>query len=136
MDNLFNNTNVISACSRAQAIEDGTLVDVTDMAKIIGIKWSVAVTQPVWSNYIEWTEADKKRQSHQDQEGRLWDVVYMLSWAMKNNDKHSDIIFYELHILPRDGFSYVARRTKLKAVVVNAVDCSEPAITIMLPDEG
>ena len=35
---------VISCYSRAQAIEDGVLVDVTNMAREAGFKWPVALT--------------------------------------------------------------------------------------------
>ena len=133
MDNLFNN-NIISAYSRAQAIEDGVLVDVSDMAKAIGIKWHVAVTSSVWFDFIEWTEDDRKKQGLDDTECRLWHVVFTLHLAIKKTDKHTDVIFYELDILPRDGFSYRVKRTKLKAVV-SAGDYFEPVITIMLPNE-
>ncbi len=134
MDNLFNNNNIISAYSRAQAIEDGILVDVTDIARAIGIKWQVAVTSSVWSDFIEWTDDDRRRQGLQDTESRLWEIVFVLHWAIKNSNKTDEVIFYELHILPRDGFSYAARRTGLKAVV-SAGDNFEPVITIMLPNE-
>jgi hypothetical protein len=135
MDNHNNNNKIAYSCSRAQAIKSGILVDVTDMAKAIGIKWHVAVTSSVWSDFIEWTDYDRRRQGLQDTESRLWEIIFVLHWAMKNADKHSDIIFYELHILPRDGFSYAARRTRLKAVV-SVGDHFEPIITIMLPSEN
>jgi hypothetical protein len=134
MDNLFN-CNVISAYSRAQAIEDGILVDVTNMAKAVGIKWHVAVTSSVWSDFIEWTDDDRRRQGLQDTEGRLWHIVFTLHLAMKKADKHADVIFFELDILPRDGVSYRVKRIKLKAVV-SAGDHFEAIITIILPEEG
>ena len=53
---------------------------------------------------------------------------------MKKSDKHADVIFYELDILPRDGISYAVKRTKLKAVISDG-DHFEPIITIMLLEE-
>ena len=134
MDDHNNRNKLVYSYSRAQAIEDGILVDVTDMAKAIGIKWHVAVTSSVWFDFIEWTEDDRKKQGLDDTECRLWHIVFTLHLAIKKADKHADIIFYELDILPRDGFSYRVKRTKLKAVV-SAGDYFEPVITIMLPNE-
>ncbi len=132
--NNYTNNKLVYSYSRAQAIKDGILVDVSDMAKAIGIKWHVAVTYSVWSDFIEWTDYDRRRQGLQDTESRLWHVIFSLNWALKNSNKTDDIIFYELHILPRDGFSYAARRTRLKAVA-NSRNQMEPVITIMLPNE-
>jgi hypothetical protein len=56
------------------------------------------------------------------------------SFGNKKADKHEDVIFYELDILPRDGVSYRVKHTKLKAVV-SAGDYFEPVITVMLPNE-
>ena len=90
--------------------------------------------QTVISIVAEQTEDDRKKQGLDDTECRLWHVVFTLHLAIKKTDKHTDVIFYELDILPRDGFSYRVKRTKLKAVV-SAGDYFEPVITIMLPEE-
>jgi hypothetical protein len=135
MDDYNNSNKLVYSYSRTQAIEDGVLVDVTDMAKAIGIKWHVAVTSSVWSDFIEWIDYDRRRQGLDDTESRLWHVVFKLRLAIKKANKHTDVIFYELDILPRDGFSYRVKRTRLKAVV-SAGDYFEPVITIMLPSEN
>ena len=44
---------VISSYSRAQAIEDGVLVDVSSVAREAGIKFPVAMTRTVWGKYVE-----------------------------------------------------------------------------------
>jgi len=41
---------IISLDTRADAIADGFLVDVSDMAKEAGFKWPVAVTRAVWDD--------------------------------------------------------------------------------------
>ena len=88
----------------------------------------------MWSDFIEWTDYDRRRQGLDDIEGRLWHIVFMLHLAIEKAEKHTDVIFFELNILPRDGVSYRVKRTKLKAVV-SAGDHFEPVITIMLPNE-
>ncbi len=120
--------------NRSQAIEDGVLVDVTDTAKAIGIKWHVAVTSAVWRDYIVWTDNDIRRQGPQETADRLWHIIFILHRTMRKADRHEDVIFFELDILPRDGASYRVKLTRLKAVI-SAGDHFEPVITIMLPDE-
>lgn len=44
--------DIISAFSRAEAIEDGVLIDVTEMGREAGFRFPVAVTEALWNNYI------------------------------------------------------------------------------------
>ena len=134
MDNHSKNNKPIYHYNRSQAIKDGILLDVTDMAKSVNIKWHVAVTSAVWSNFIVWTDDDRRRQGLQETADRLWHIVFTLHCTMEKTDKHADIIFFELDILPRDGVSYRVKLTKLKAVI-SVEDLFEPVITIMLPNE-
>ena len=46
----------IYSYSRSQAIQDGILIDVTPMAKEVGFKWSVAITDTVFHRHIEQTD--------------------------------------------------------------------------------
>ena len=43
---------IISLYTRSQAIEDGFLVDVSDMAREAGFKWPVVVTRRVWDEIV------------------------------------------------------------------------------------
>ena len=43
---------VISAYTRAQAIEDGILVDVSETAREAGIRYPVALTRAVWESCV------------------------------------------------------------------------------------
>ncbi len=70
---------VIHRYTRAQALADGLLVDVSDTAREAGFLWPVAVTTEVW-RLIEQIPASH---SWEDVKGRLWDVVYMLHWAIQ-----------------------------------------------------
>lgn len=67
---------VISTYTRAQVIEDGVLIDAGSMAQEAGFKWPVAITADAWADCVAWTEDDSDRQVHQDQSGRLWDVLF------------------------------------------------------------
>ena len=62
---------VLSAYTRAQAIEDGFLVDVSETACEAGFTIPVAVTRAVWDRLIALPEGYR---GFQDERGRLWDV--------------------------------------------------------------
>ena len=117
--------------SRADAIEDGVLVDVSEIAKEAGFKIPVAVTQAVWLDCVVWTKEDKK--TCQDQEGRLWDVVYMANYAARNA-RDSQMIKVELYRVPRQGKEVEALPVELK-LVISGGDNWEPVITISEPEE-
>lgn len=50
---MFEPSDLIHSYTRAQAIEDGVLVDVSDVAKEAGFKLPVAITHAAWSRYVE-----------------------------------------------------------------------------------
>lgn len=124
---------MIYSYTREQALADGVLINVSELAKEAGFTIPVAVTDTVWFNYIEWTQDDNKQQTYQDLDGRLWDVLSMLRFAIRRQP-NSQIINYTLAVVPRDGKSRRAKTVQLKAII-GAGDNGEPVITIMLPSE-
>jgi len=62
--------DVISTYTRAQAIEDGVLIEAGSMARELGFKFPVAVTAAVWTDCVDWTDEDSEAQTHQDRSGR------------------------------------------------------------------
>ena len=125
---------VISTYTRAQAIEDGVLIDTGSMAQEAGFKWPVAVTSAAWADCVAWSEDDSDKQVHQDQSGRLWDVLFMASHAIRTGSGSGDRLLFQLYRVPRDGRSMEAELTTLK-LIVGPGDQGEPVITILLPDE-
>jgi hypothetical protein len=125
---------VISTYTRAQAIEDGVLIDAGSMAQEAGFKWPVAVTSAAWADCVAWSEDDSDKQVHQDQSGRLWDVLFMASHAIRTRSGFGDRLLFELYRVPRDRRSTKAERTTLK-LIVGPGDNGEPVITILMPDE-
>jgi hypothetical protein len=69
---------VIHSYTRAQAIADGVLVDVSELAKEAGFRFPVAVTSGVWAECVRVPEGV----TGQDETGRLWDVLTMLRFAI------------------------------------------------------
>lgn len=112
---------VISSYSRAQAIEDGILVDVTETAREAGIKYPVALTRAVFEKCVA---LPKRYRGLEDVKGRLWDVLSMFRFAARIAS--ADTIRYKL---------IVSRRTVILKAVIGPGDTPEPVITIMLPEE-
>jgi len=125
---------VISTYTRAQAIEDGVLIDAGPMAQEAGFKWPVAITADAWADCVAWAEGDSEKQVYQDQSGRLWDVLFMASHAIRTNSGSGDRLLFQLYRVPRDGRSMEAELTTLK-LIVGPGDSVEPVVTILLPDE-
>lgn len=122
---------IIHSYSRSEALADGFLVDVSELAKQAGFKVPVAMTRAAWSQYVEWTDTDSMRQVHQSQTGRLWDVLVMCMHAARGNNASG--LTFQLKCVPRDGV-LSAVLVRLKATI-DGGDDGQPVVTIMLPDE-
>ena len=125
---------VVASYSRAQAIEDGVLIDVTSMAGEAGFKWPVALTHAAWCDCVAWTERDDRFQVQQDESGRLWDVLFMAFYAIRTAKAPGNCLPFSLYRVPKDGHSTEAEEVSLK-LMVGPGDAGEPVVTIMLPNE-
>ena len=104
------------------------------MAREAGFRWPLAIMADAWADCVAWDDADSERQIHQDQSGRLWDVLFMAAYAARANANAGRELLFELYRVPRDGHATEAELTKLK-LVVGPGDGAEPVITILLPNE-
>jgi hypothetical protein len=126
--NPWEGTPVIDSYSRAQAIEDGVLVDVSSVAREAGIKFPVAMTRTVWAKYVEVPEGV----ICQDESGRLWDILWMFR---SQASRGGDTLLFKLHIRNDNlALSLHGDLVTLKAVC-GPGDTPEPVVTIMLPEE-
>ncbi|MGP4027342.1 DUF6573 family protein [Actinomadura sp. 3N407] len=104
MTDLFGTT--IDVYTRAQAIADGTLVEVpADMSRQAGSRAPVALTSAAWQNCVRWDDADAERTgAYQDQNGRLWDVLWM-GWLAARRARPTDStpIPFKLYRIARDA---------------------------------
>ncbi len=123
---------VIYSYTRGQAIADGVLVDVSVPALEAGFCCRVALTAAAWADCVEWTDADTKRQTYQDESGRLWDLLWMARIAGRHSN--SDRLAFEVYRVPRGGRGVRPRLMTLHAVIAPG-DNGEPVVTIMLPHE-
>ena len=128
----------ICSYSRAQALEDGYLVDVSETAREAGFRFPVALTSAAWDDCVEWSDEDSARKHWpQDQSGRLWDVLTMTRFYMRGavrRDPATDHFALQVLRVPREGRGVKARTVRLMAHV-GPGDDAEPVITIGLPHD-
>jgi hypothetical protein len=128
LSNPFEGAPVIFRYTREQAIEDGTLVDLTLWAKETGFKIPVACTSAVWNGYI--VPTDRTRRLGQSERGRAHDLLWMLFNAIRRNGSTSRL-FFEVIFLQTPHRRVIV---KFKSVC-GPGDQGEPVVTIMLPGE-
>ena len=121
-------TDVIYAYTRAQAIADGVLVDVTELAREAGFKIPVAVTAGVWAECV----AVPDGVTCQDETGRLWDVLNLLRHAITMTPDGIRVDF-AVHVR-NDNREGTPPLVSLYALC-GPGDAAEPVVTVMLPHE-
>lgn len=125
--------DAIYTYTREQAISDGVLVDVSSVAREAGFKIPVAMTSNVWNECVAWTGEDNKKQTYQDESGRLWDVLSMAMLSARNHQNSSQVEF-SLYCIPRDGKRRFPKLITLN-LQIGAGDDYEPVMTILFPGE-
>lgn len=132
---LFDDADVIHRYSRADMVADGSLVEVPEaIAREVGFKVPVGVLHEVWLDTVEWTEADSERQTHQDEAGRLWDLLFVAACAARRAEAGTDTVLFKLARIPRDGRSTKPEMVELKSHI-GPGDDPRPVITLMFPDQ-
>ena len=121
---LFEQADLIHSYSRAEALADGVLVDVSEMAQEAGFKVPVAITSAVWADV---NDIPKSKQGIQDVEGRLWDILWVASVLARQAD--GDQLNFRIHMDLGRKKNYYLRS------VIGPGDHAEPVITIMRQDE-
>lgn len=119
---------VIYAYTREDAIEDGTFMDVTKMAQEAGFRVSVAITEGIHSLCEPTAEAKSLGQSF---DGRLWDVLFMASVALKGVKKTKRITPFKVIIREKEKLT---RMIDMWISFEGDAD-GKPAATILLPSE-
>ena len=121
---------IIYSYSRSQAVADGVQVEVTKTAQEAGIRFPVFLTRAVFDAYVEVPPGV----TAQDEAGRLWDVVWMLRFAILRARPGVERIPVALYVRNSDH-----QRPQLIKLIATCgaldIDDPQPAITVMLPDE-
>jgi hypothetical protein len=123
--------DVINSYSRAQAVAEGVLIDVSRMAREAGFRFPVALTYRAWTDCVEWDEVND---APQDEEGRLWDVLCLASLAAKKSGGGQSRVTFEVLRVPNTRRALRPMPTEL-VMHIGPGDTGEPVITIMKPGE-
>jgi hypothetical protein len=120
---------VIYSYTRKQAIADGVQVEVTKTAQEAGIRFPVFLTRTVFDAFVTVPEGV----DGQDEAGRLWDIVWMLRFAIGKAASGQDRMAFALYVR---NDRRAPRLVKLIATCgALDMDDPQPAITVMMPDE-
>ena len=88
-NNPFGGSNIIFSYTRAQAIVDGVLHDVTETAKECGFRIPVAVTDTIWRRWVEVDNRPELLEVGQSTEARLRDLLMVLHMTIRRLPKNA-----------------------------------------------
>ena len=120
---------VLYTYSRSQAVADGLQVEVSKVADEAGIRFPVFLTRAVYDSFV----LVPAGVTGQDEAGRLWDVVWLLPFAIRKAQPGQARLPFALYVR---NSNKAPRLIKLVAMCgALDIDDPQPAITVMLPDE-
>jgi hypothetical protein len=124
---------IIHTYTRAQAIADGVLIDITSMAQEAGWRWPVAITHGAWHRCVSWPRTDGR----QTEDGRLWDVVWMARGAaLRARDGAAARLPFIVYVIPSAAGPADCDPVPAELYLhAGSGDDGSPVVTIMLPDE-
>jgi hypothetical protein len=119
---------IIFSYTRAQAIADGVLVDVTAQAAEVGFKVHTVVTDHLYKSHV--VPPAGLEGEGQSIEGRLQDLLFRTLLAAKAI-RDSDRVEFDVLFLMQPG-----KWEKVHVVAaIGPGDHGEPVMTIMLPED-
>jgi hypothetical protein len=126
----FAGAEVLYAYTRKDALNDGVQIDVSEVAREAGLKFPVYLTRAVWENYVRVPDGVRC----QDEQGRLWDIVWLLRCAARRTSGPQ--MRFQLHVR-NDNRDRTPPLVTLKAVCgPRDIDDPAPAITVLMLDEN
>jgi hypothetical protein len=119
-----------SRYTRADALRDGVLIDVSATAREAGFQYPVALTAAAWAQCV----AVPPGVACQDEAGRLWDVLTMPRSAIRASNGGARELRFGVHVR-NDNRERMPPLVRLKALC-GPGDNGEPVVTVMMPDEN
>ena len=120
---------VIFSYTRAQAIADGVQVEVSKIATEAGIRFPVFLTRTVYDAYVTVPPGV----TAQDEAGRLWDILWMLRFAILRSRPGAERLPVALYVRNDN------RKPRLVKLIATCgpldIDDAQPAITVMMPGD-
>ena len=124
---------IIHSYTRADAIRDGVLLDITEHAKHFGFKYPVAITATIVNRHINPSEdLSEKGETSENRIGLVLSELYYAIKSMSNSDPQTRIHFNVEFLM--DAIDETYETIELIADCCPG-DTMEPVITIMLPED-
>jgi len=115
--------------TRKQAIADGFQIEITETAQAAGIRFPVFLTRTVYDAYV----TIPPKVIGQDKTGRLWDIVWMLLFAIRRAQPGQTRLPFTLYVR---NDNHCSRPVKLIAACGPLdIHDPQPTITVMMPGE-
>jgi hypothetical protein len=124
---VFTDADLIHSYTRAEALSDGQLVDLTEQARRAGFRIPVACTAAVFGECIE---VPSRRRHIESVDARAHDVLFVLFMLIRRSGGNRSRLDYQIRCSTKEG----RRLVRLKALC-GPGDDAKPVITIMKPEE-
>ena len=118
--------------TRAEALEDGQLVDVSSTAAEAGFVWQVATTKAVWDDVVAWSDEDSLNQLFQSERMRLLDLLRYGAYTIRIEDQNASRVTFDFARIPKDGKAKRASLVQLE-VAAHYDEDDMPVLTFMFP---
>lgn len=119
---------IIFSYTRAQAIEDGVLIDVTTEAKAYGVKLPFVIGDNLFNRYV--TPPPGLEGEGQCLKGRLHDLLTLAAISARKGPRQDQVEF-EVLFLMQPG-----KHEKVRCVLhVGPDEQGEPVLTLCLPED-
>lgn len=127
---------IIYKYTRSEVIKDNVLYDVSKIAQEAGIVFNTCITSSVHAE-LEDIPTDRSYESY---DGRLWDLVYMLRYAIKQKKgENSNEIIFSLILNQKPEYRGIKGKIKFEGkqpitqfkCICHGGDNGEPCLTIM-----
>jgi hypothetical protein len=126
---MFEESDLIHRFTRPEVLRDGVLIHVSSTAREAVFKYPVALTAVVWVKCV----AVPAGVLCQEEAGRLWDVLTMLRFAIRQSKRSGPEVRFAVHFR-NDNRERTPPLVRLKGLC-GPGDDGEPVITVMLPEE-
>jgi len=125
--------DLIYAYTRSQALADSVLLDVSQMASEAGFRYPTAITADL---HARLTPNESEKALGQSYKGRLWDVVFLASFAALQSGTQDQCSF-EVSLFEADEAPphRTHHHTLSLWMVVGPGDQGEPVITMGFPED-
>jgi hypothetical protein len=119
----------VHAYSRMQALSDGVLLDLSELAREAGFRWPLAVTSRLYYEYL--VPSLELASDGQSLTGRAWDLLNVLKYTIREAKDETFLRFSVLFLMSRGS-------TPIPIELISIAgpgDDGEPVLTVLLPDE-